>query len=548
MRKSVASERLANLHSRVLGIDWSIVSAICIGALLIRLHGIDEASLWTDEGYSIWFARQPLGELWGEIARNEYNPILYYMILHLWMDVFGESATSLRALSAVINCLTIPFVYLATRWAIRSPQAPLVATLAAGLFALTFAELQYAQEARTYTLCVLAISIAIAASVRISAALLDNASEGRTALPYWPFALLAIGAALSVWAHYTSLIFLAVLGVYHLGLLWLCRDRLPDLLRRYGLSAALFAVLGGRALWLMLAYALPASDDFWIGVPSPTDVIDAASIIFGGALAMDSWGLQVLARALLFGPWPLIGAYMLWSRGHRIERASLILLVATSVVAFVAYLLVTYMGKPVFLQRIVLPAQIGWIVLCAASLLAFREVRFRRIAAGILVAAFGASTLSYIAAGSGASSKEPWKTVTRQIADQASPGETVYVTATGEILVGYYLDRFGRGDLDIVSINGSYRTPAARPAFDRTAIRYTTPIDGSLAVGFRESLDAAPSAWIVLRNPDGSNWHEIKAVLHDANAIETVFEPGPLSLFRIDKEFEEGTSLARGTP
>lgn len=547
MGERIANSRLAIARFSVPKSDWIIVGAICIGALLIRLYAIDGASLWTDEGYSIWFGRQPLGALWGEIARNEYNPILYYMILNLWMDLFGESATSVRSLSAVINCLTIPFVYLATRWAIRSPQAPLIAALAGGLFALAFAELQYAQEARTYTLCVLAIAMASAASVRISAALLEE-EQGATALPYWPFALLAMGAALSVWAHYTSLIFLAVLGVYHLGLLWFSRDRLPALFMGYGLSAGLFALLAGRALWLMLAYALPASDNFWISVPSPTDVIDAASIIFGGALAVDSWGLQVLARTLLFGPWPILGAYMLWTRGEPIERASLVLLVATSVVAFATYLLVTYMGKPVFLQRVVLPAQIGWVVLCAASLLAFHKLRYRQIAAGLLLSAFSLSTLSYVMGGNGASAKEPWKTIAQQIADEAGEGETVYVTATGEILVGYYLDIFKRDDLNLVSINGSHRTPAARSAFDKTAIRYTMPIDGSLADAFRESIASVPAAWVVLRNPDGPNWHEIREVLDDSSAIETVYEPGPLSLFRIDRGMVQGTSLAKGEP
>ncbi|MEM9738426.1 MAG: hypothetical protein AAF829_01035 [Pseudomonadota bacterium] len=542
-----ASPGLPNSRFNISRNDWIVVALICAGAFTIRLYAIDAASLWTDEGYSIWFARQPLGALWGEIARNEYNPILYYMILNLWMDLFGESATSVRALSAVFNCLTIPFVYLATRWAIRSPQASLIATLASVLFALAFAELQYAQEARTYTLCVLAISMTITATVRISAGLLEDPTAC-TDLPRWPFVLLPIGAALSVWAHYTSLIFLGVLAVYHLALLWVARDRLVELIQAYGVSAVIFAVLAARALWLMFAYALPASNHFWISIPSTADIIDAASIIFGGALAIDSWGLQILTRAVLFGPWPIIGAYVLWSRGYAIERASLILLVATSVIAFSAYLAVTYMGKPVFLQRVVLPAQIGWVILCASSLMAFRRAGFRQAAAGLLVLSFAISSISYLAGGNSATIKEPWKTVARAIATQAGPGETVYVTANGEILIGHYLQEFERTDLHLVSINGSYRTPDARPAFDSTAIRYSAPVDSALADAFEASLMAETSAWVVLRNPGSPNWDLIRPILARATPSETRFEPGPLRLYRITDSNRPGIALERDVP
>ncbi|MEO0817284.1 MAG: hypothetical protein AAFX86_08230 [Pseudomonadota bacterium] len=525
--------------------DWLLVGIITAAAFVLRLYGIDDASLWTDEGYSIWFGRQPLTALWGEIARNEYNPILYYMILHVWMDVFGDSATSVRALSAVLNCLTIPFIYLATRWALRTPQASLVATLACVLFALAFSELQYAQEARTYTLCVLAIAIAVTATVRISAELLDPVASEPAPLPYWPFVALAFGCALAVWAHYTSLIFLAVLGAYHLGLVWITRQRQANLFQLYGLAAALFLVLAGRALWLMFAYALPASDNFWIGVPTFTDVIDATSIIFGGALAVDSWGLEVLSRALLFGPWPVLGAYVLWKRGHTIERASLILLLSTSLIAFIAYLAVTYMGKPVFLQRIVLPAQIGWVILCAASLLAFKAVHFRQAAAGLLVAAFCFSSLSYLTGNSDASNKEPWKAIAQDISNSADEGETVFVTATGEVLMDHYLDLMGRNDLELVSINGSYRTPDARPAFDASAIRYTTPIDAQIARQFEVSLIERPSAWVVLRNPNSPNWAELHPILESAKADQIDYQPGPLALYRVHPNAGSGTPFAR---
>jgi len=527
--------------------DWVILAIVCLAALALRLVGISDASLWTDEGYSIWFAQQSFGELWGEIARNEYNPTLYYILLKAWISVFGESVTAIRSLSAVMNTLTIPFVYLSARWAIRSPQAPLAAMLAAVLFALAFAELKYAQEARTYTLCVLAVAMATAATIRIIGALAQLDERSITTLPAWPFALLGAGGALALWSHYSAMIFLAVLGVFHLWLIWASRRHIRSMIGAYAISAAVFALLGGRALWLMLAYALPASSHFWIGVPTVSDVIDATSIVFGGSLGVQSWGMEVLVRGVLFGIWPLIGAFALWQRGHGVERRALLALLAISLVSFGAYLAVTYAGKPVFLQRIVLPAQVGWVVLCAASILYFENRRFREIAAGLLVAAFAISTVSYMASGYGKADKEPWSDVAREIATNAGPGETVYVMATGEILVGYYLKAYGREDIELYSINGQLRTPPPRRHFDRSSIRYASPVSDQLLADFEAHLAGATRAWLVLRNPDGERWRDVRAVFPSTH--DDRFEPGPIGLYRRSGPpagtAQTGTRLAR---
>ena len=541
----VAAKVEADQYTVSLG-DWVFLAIVCLAALSLRLVGISGASLWTDEGYSIWFAQQSFGELWGEIARNEYNPTLYYILLKAWMSVFGESVTSIRSLSAVVNTMTIPFVYLSARWALRSPQAPLAAMLAAVLFTLALAELRYAQEARTYTLCVLAVAMATAATIRIIGALAQLNERGSPSPPAWPFALLGAGAALALWSHYSAMIFLAVLGAFHLWLIWVNRRNVGTIMGPYAISAAVFALLGGRALWLMLAYALPASSNFWIGVPTVSDVIDTTSIVFGGSLGVQSWGIDVFLRGVVFGIWPLIGAFALWQRGHQVERHALLALVAISIVSFGAYLGVTYAGKPVFLQRIVLPAQVGWIILCAASILYFENRRFREIAAGLLVAAFAISTVNYMASGYGKADKEPWSDVAKEIATSAGPGETVYVMATGEILVGYYLKAYERADIKLYSINGRLRTPPPRRYFDRSSIHYASPVSDPALAEFEAHLAGAPSAWLVLRNPDGERWRAVRSVF--PSTYDNRFEPGPIGLYRKSGQpaggTPTGTSLA----
>jgi len=541
---SVSSMRFFSSPQRV---EWTLIGGLMLLAFAIRMIGIDHSSLWTDEGYSLWFSRQPIADLWGPIARNEYNPTLYYILLNLWTDMFGESKVAIRSLSTVINVLALPFVYFTARWAIAGPKSQLVAVLSAGLFALAFEEILFAQEARTYCLCVLAIAMAAAGSTKI----ISLAMSGQTKtepLPVWPFVLLGAGCALAMWSHYTTAIFIAVIGLFHTGLL-LARWRThEELFRNYVVAAVVFLGLGGRSLWIFAAYALPASGDFWITVPTLPDLIDASTMLFGGAFALESWSADIIMRTLLFAPWPLIGVYAAWRTGDPATRINLAFLISVSVGAFILFLAVTYLGKPVFLQRVVLPVQIGWIVLCAMAVLAFESQRFSRIAAGLLVTAFAISSVRYLQNVDFIAPKEPWQTAVEMIAEQAGPGETIHVTASGEVLTRYYVERLGRDDLIVRPMTGSMRVPPARPAFSKDEILYIErPGDAAVAELAKQLSETRP-AWLLVRNPHSNLWQPAFGVMSGYTVGETMLHPGPLGLYRISDADGSGTQIAEGAP
>ena len=62
---------------------------------------------WMDEGLSIGIARHALFDIPG-VLRQDGSPPLYYMLLHVWMDVVGDGEAATHALSLVFALLTIP--------------------------------------------------------------------------------------------------------------------------------------------------------------------------------------------------------------------------------------------------------------------------------------------------------------------------------------------------------------------------------------------------------------------------------------------------------
>ena len=47
-----------------------------------------QQSMWFDEAYSVWLAKQPISELI-RLASIDTHPPLYYLILKLWASVWG---------------------------------------------------------------------------------------------------------------------------------------------------------------------------------------------------------------------------------------------------------------------------------------------------------------------------------------------------------------------------------------------------------------------------------------------------------------------------
>ncbi|MTJ51400.1 dolichyl-phosphate-mannose--protein mannosyltransferase [Anabaena sp. UHCC 0253] len=83
------------------------------------------------------------------ITSDPQHPPLYYVMVRLWAQVFGDSPTGVRSLSALISLLIFPSVY----WlCLELFDSALVGWIAMALVAVSPLQLFFAQEARQYSL------------------------------------------------------------------------------------------------------------------------------------------------------------------------------------------------------------------------------------------------------------------------------------------------------------------------------------------------------------------------------------------------------------
>jgi mannosyltransferase len=110
-------------------------------------------SLWRDEAFSVLIAEHAPTDI-VRLTAADFNPPLYYLILHYWMMFFGSSEIAVRLLSFFFHVLLIFVVYHLGKYVFRG--MPLFSLILMPLFvAINPLLLYYAFEARMYSLLAL---------------------------------------------------------------------------------------------------------------------------------------------------------------------------------------------------------------------------------------------------------------------------------------------------------------------------------------------------------------------------------------------------------
>jgi len=173
---------------------------MAVGAFMRYYHNTAIA-LWHDEAFSALYIRYPWLEMMQRIALDVHPP-LYYLALRIWSMIGGSGLLSLRLFSILFGVLTVWAVYLFVKAAFENKS---LALLAAAAVALNPFQIQYALEARMYTLGTFLVAI--------SSYLLVRALQNKK---YWFWYGVAVAAG--IYTHYYVFLSVAAQGLFFLFL------------------------------------------------------------------------------------------------------------------------------------------------------------------------------------------------------------------------------------------------------------------------------------------------------------------------------------------
>ena len=276
----------------VVAVAAAVVSGIALRMLLTR------TPLWLDEAQTVAIARLPLSDIPAAL-RQDGHPPLYYVLLHGWMQVFGQGDGGARSLSAVFGVLTlVPLAALARRMAGASAMLAGLALAGTSPFLV-----RYATEARMYSLVALLVLLWWLAVQRA----VESPRPARVAA-----VAVLVGALLLT--HYWS-VFLFLAAAVTLGLrMWRSGPRVRSAIQ----SVAVAHVVGGLVFvpWVpSLLVQLDRTGTPWADPPNPVwAVMDTAVNLSGGLGRRQGVALYPLLIVLV-----LVGVFGRALSSRRIE-------------------------------------------------------------------------------------------------------------------------------------------------------------------------------------------------------------------------------------
>ena len=270
------------------------LAAILALALLVRVAGLEQESLWGDEAFTWWWTRQPFAALWGSGAALETNPPLYYSVAWLATRLLGDDESALRLPSVLVGTLGVAAVFLLGRTA----GGTRVGLLAALLTAMAAPHLYYSQEARTYALLSLLGTLAVWGCLLFFRAATPSDMGWRRSGA--GLALYVAGTSGALYAHNTAALLPLLANLVAFGW-WLNRSRRWQT-AGFWIGANLL-VLAIWSWWLpALIRQFGGADSLqWLEQPSPFWALRDFARLYGLRYLPDSKLGQLLPGVLVVG-------------------------------------------------------------------------------------------------------------------------------------------------------------------------------------------------------------------------------------------------------
>jgi mannosyltransferase len=312
---------------------------ILLFAFCLRLIALNVRPVWYDEAFAVFLAEQDYAAIALGTAADTMPP-LYYILLHWWMPLVGETPLALRMLSVALSMLTMTLVFAVA----RRGFGVCVAMFAMFFTALAPFQIYHAQELRMYTILAVALMLYVYAVMRLVA-------HQRYALP-----LLAFATALALYSH--NLAFLT-LGAANIFLLWR-----RDWSAQFRLIVAQIVGVFLFFPWLLYVPTQIAKIQraFWTQPPGLADVLQML-VVFTTHLPLPPtvFALALFITLAIFA----LAAFELVRAFRRGAPPALGLVLAFALVPPALMFALSYLMRPIFVPRGAIVSSLAYYILLA---------------------------------------------------------------------------------------------------------------------------------------------------------------------------------------
>jgi hypothetical protein len=137
-----------------------LVASLTVLAFALRVPNLGRA-YWIDEGISVGIASHPARQI-PALLRLDGSPPLFYLVLHVWMRVFGTAPVATHLLPLLVSLIAVPLGY----WAGRELFDRRAGLAAAALMATNPFLAWYSTETRMYPIVVVLATVGVVLAAR----------------------------------------------------------------------------------------------------------------------------------------------------------------------------------------------------------------------------------------------------------------------------------------------------------------------------------------------------------------------------------------------
>ncbi len=401
-----------------------MLAAILVLAVLFRVVALDAQGLWTDEALTIVISNWSIPDLL--LLPTDPTPGFYY-IVHKLLIPADASLAVMRAISVVAGVMSVGLMFLLGRLAFGVAGG----LIAAALLAVWSAHVDYSQEARAYSVLFFLTLLASLGLVYYVQLLrhgeqpgISNRGRRRLAL-----ALFCVGNVLGFYTHLIASFWIALTSLLLIAAVWRqWRACWRELVVAFGI-VAVGAIPG---LYRLILQTLAGDEFHWLPQADPAHFANIAAAVF---LPVGLWdnplstalGTRGSAEAIVAAILLALLSAGCWfgrrglSRYLHAQPIVLWLILAYVAVPVLVWLF-GFVARPLFMDRTILFAVPGMILLITAVCLALGQ-RFAAPAAIGAVVLYAASTLLFGIV----REKEDWRGASAFLAASAAPGDIIAV-------------------------------------------------------------------------------------------------------------------------
>ena len=372
-------------------------------------------SLWRDEAFSAILAGKNIFEI-VRLSTQDPSPPFYYILLHCWIALFGNSEIAIRIMSLLFHLLTVIVIFFIAKKIIRSLPGQIIIALTTLLNPFL---LQYAFETRAYSLV---------AFLSVTALYLTIVKRNLIA---------GIFLAMAIFSHNFAIPTFFVLTTW-----WLFVNRkifkFSSFAKLIGFPLLTIFLWGG-AIWIQWS---KFANGFWIARPTLSTLISSLKIFSSGEISYPIKPMLYLLSVIFF-----ICALLSWIRKEKSKNNDTILLIFLLI--FIPTLMTFFFSlffTPIYYERYLILTTPMLILFVAYSLEKLMQLNFitRSIFGGFVVI-----YLTFLIIASAQIVSKPTKADIRAgvrgILAQAKKDDVIVPKNTLNFLeTKYYIERSGR--------------------------------------------------------------------------------------------------------